>query len=1089
MKVARRLVMALGLVVVAAIWVFAVGPALAASDSTFVADPFEDTAAWSAHPAEGVTLALASDAGEQDRALRMDVRFTRDTGYAVARRAVSLDLPADYVFRFRLRGDIPTNALEFKLVDSTGNNVWWHVRRDLEFPRSWKTISIRKRQIRFAWGPAGGGELRHVAFIEIAVTAGEGGAGSVWLDELRLEPLAADSTLPPVRARASSSARSAGAAGAVDGDVHTAWRSAPRDTLPWLLLDLGRPREFGGLDLRWAPGQHPADYAVAFSLDGAAWTVADSVRGSDGGRDPLYLPESEARFVRLQALKPPPGRWVELYEAAVRPLEWSATPEAFFTDLAREAPRGSFPRPYVGEQCAWAVVGTDGASDEALLSEDGMLETGKRSFSIEPFLRVDGRTITWADVRSSQSLLAGFMPMPRVQWDHPDVQLQIACKAYDRTDPKVWVVYDVSNPGTEPRHVTLYLAIRPFQVNPPWQNIGFAGGTARIHRIERDGPLVRVNGDRGIILDAPVSAFGALPRDDGGLVDRLRSGLMPVGPGAEDRPGFACGVLAFELDLPPGESKKVSLLVPLHPLPRYFDPGPLPHEHAARMMLFDPGLGSWDGPGLDRVSLMHGDRLGAPVVSRGSAREVLETLYAQLGWILVNRDGAAIQPGSRNYDRSWIRDGALTSSALLRMEMFPYVRDFIEWFARFQYPNGKIPCCASERGPDPVTENDSHGQFIWLVAEYYRYSGDRDLVERMWPHVAAAVAHMDSLRGERRTDEWRAPDKRKFFGLLLPSISHEGYPNPMHSYWDDFFAYRGYADAAYLAQVLGRRDDRARYARSRDTFASDLGASIAAAMKEKGIDYIPGCAELGDFDATSTTVALTPTDAADLLPNAAIRATFERYWKFFTDRRDGKLQWDGFTPYETRTIGSFVRLGWRDRANAALDFFMDYRNPPGWKQWAEVAYREKRAPKYIGDMPHTWVGSDFVRSVLDMFAYERGLDSSLVVAAGVPWRWVVDPDSVEHRGNGSNGTRWAYPLEVSGLRTTFGRLSYSLEAHGDTLTVNIRDKFRMPPGGIIVIPPAPRPFRHATVNGKRARITPEAGVVVRTLPARVVMSP
>jgi len=332
---------------------------------------------------------------------------------------------------------------------------------------------------------------------------------------------------------------------------------------------------------------------------------------------------------------------------------------------------------------------------------------------------------------------------------------------------------------------------------------------------------------------------------------------------------------------------------------------------------------------------------------------------------------------------------------------------------------------------------------------------------------------MDSLRAERRTAEWRAPDKRKFYGLLLPSISHEGYPNPMHSYWDDFFAYRGYADAAYLAEVLRRGPDQKRYIAARDTFAHDLAASIAAAMKEKNIDYLPGCAELGDFDATSTTVALTPTDAADFLPEAAISATFERYWKFFTDRRDGKLEWDGFTPYEVRVIGSFVRLGWRDRANAALEWFMGYRNPPGWKQWAEVAYREKRAPKYVGDMPHTWVGSDFVRSVLDMLAYERASDSTLVVGAGVPWSWIADKPG----------------LTVNRVRTIYGAVGYSMSARGDSVEVALGADTRMPTGGIVVLPPLRRPFRHATVDGKPAALTPEGGVVVRALPARVVLNP
>jgi len=1040
--------------------VVAVIGAATAAESSVVVDTFEDVSAWSAHPAEGVTLALASDAGERGRALRMDVNFTRGTGYAVARRAVSIDLPADYVFRLRMRGEIPTNALEFKLVDSTGNNVWWHVRRDLEFPRDWKTISTRKRQIRFAWGPSGGGELKHVAFIEVAVTAGEGGKGSVWLDEMTLEPLAADSTMPKVRARASSG----DALRAVDGDLRTAWRVGMSDVNPRLDLDLGRPREFGGLDLRWAAGRHLADYAIDLSLDGRTWTAADTVRGSDGGRDPLYLPESEARYVRLRALRAVRVPIV-LSEVIVQPLEWSATPEAYFTNLAKDAPRGTYPRPYVGEQCAWAVVGPDAGQEEALLSEDGMLETGKGQYSIEPFLSVHGKLISWADVKARNDLSWGRLPEPSVGWTHPkaiplDVNFAvIACARSDTAHPMVSLLYTVRNPQMVPQKITLYLVARPFQVNPPWQNVGFSGGTARIYDITRNGNDVQVNRANGFVCLTTPSRFGATTSSRGELVEMLRAGRFPKDATARDARGFASAVVAFDLLVPGLEQRNVEVQVPLRK-------GSL---EARKELSVEGHVGDGYPP--------------QPAVQRLGLRfpgedDVVPTLFAQIGWILANRDGGAIQPGSRSYDRSWIRDGSLTSSALLRVGHPEVVKNFIEWFAPFQYENGKIPCCASDRGPDPVTENDSHGQFIWLIAEYFRYTGDRAMVERMWPHVAAAVAHMDSLRAQRRTPEWRAADKRKFYGLLLPSISHEGYPNPMHSYWDNFFAYRGYADAAYLSAVLGREADRKRYAATRDTFAHDLAASIAAAMKEKNIDYVPGCAELGDFDATSTTVALTPTNAADLLPDAAIRATFERYWKFFTDRRDGKLEWEAFTPYEVRVIGSFVRLGMRDRANAALEWFMGYRNPPGWKQWAEVAYREKRAPKYIGDMPHTWVGSDFVRSVLDMLAYERARDSTLVVGAGVPWSWL----------EGKNA-RPPLPTVVREVRTIYGPVGYTMSALGDSVEVALDIGARIPPGGIVVIPPARRPFLHATVDGKPAALTPEGGVVVRALPARVVMRP
>ena len=44
------------------------------------------------------------------------------------------------------------------------------------------------------------------------------------------------------------------------------------------------------------------------------------------------------------------------------------------------------------------------------------------------------------------------------------------------------------------------------------------------------------------------------------------------------------------------------------------------------------------------------------------------------------------------------------------------------------------------------------------------------------------------------------------------------------------------------------------------------------------IDYLPGAAELGDFDATSTTIALAPGGEQGRLPEPLLTNTFERYW-------------------------------------------------------------------------------------------------------------------------------------------------------------------------------------------------------------------
>ncbi len=414
----------------------------------------------------------------------------------------------------------------------------------------------------------------------------------------------------------------------------------------------------------------------------------------------------------------------------------------------------------------------------------------------------------------------------------------------------------------------------------------------------------------------------------------------------------------------------------------------------------------------------------------------MKTFRTVLAHILINRDGPAIQPGSRSYARTWIRDGSLTSSALLRAGHPEPVRQLIEWFAPFQFENGKIPCCVDPRGADPVPENDSHGEFLYLVAEYWRYTKDRTTVEKVWPHVEKAVAYIDFLRKQRRTDAYRQPDKLKYFGLLPESISHEGYSaKPVHSYWDDFFALTGLKDATDLARDLGKTAQAKRWAAIRDEFRTDLYASINRVISEAKIDYIPASADLADRDPTSTTTAITPggelSNLRNKLPRAALERTFEYYWQEIEKRKAG--DWKAYTPYETRAIGTFIRLGWTERAHELLDLFMDDRRPPGWNQWPEVVYKDQRAPSFLGDLPHTWVGSDFMRSFLDLLAYERESDRALVLAAGVPDAWITAPGGVA----------------VRRLPTPWGLLEYSLTAEGTGARLRVGAGITVPPGGIV----------------------------------------
>jgi hypothetical protein len=290
-----------------------------------------------------------------------------------------------------------------------------------------------------------------------------------------------------------------------------------------------------------------------------------------------------------------------------------------------------------------------------------------------------------------------------------------------------------------------------------------------------------------------------------------------------------------------------------------------------------------------------------------------------------------------------------------------------------------------------------------------------------------------------------------FRGLVPESISHEGYSaKPMHSYWDALFILRGLKDAVYLANVAGEPDLARQWQKLTDEFRNSIIESIRLAQQAHGIDYLPGCVELGDFDSTSSTILFWPVDEAEKFPPEWTAATFARYWQNFTQRRDAQPPaWDAYTPYELRHVGTFVRLGDKKRAWEMLTWFFTHQRPPGWRHWAEVVHRDPQTPRMIGDMPHTWCGSDFLSAARAMFVYEDTSDRRLVLFAGIPDEWFLDP----------NG------FAFNGLRTEFGQLSADVKPDGPDRLVIRLEGHAHPPGGFELRSPRGRPVASVRING------------------------
>ncbi len=1028
-------------------------------------DEFESNDGWTFIKSDGVNLKLSNEKGLTGNAIRFDYDFTKGTGYAGIQKLFPIDLPGNYEFTFYVKAESPANNFEIKFIDSTGNNVWWVNNRNYDFPGEWEKIVIKKRHINFAWGPTTDYILKRVDRIEFTIASFAGGKGTIWIDDLRFEPLQPEMrSYPAPSVTASSFTKIHSPDLMVDNSKETYWKSADLKDQQ-LVIDFKTRREFGGLQISWLKDSFAKSFDILLSGDGKKWKKVYSVQSNSNDVSFIRLPEAEARYVKVNLTKSKSEKWFGICEVKFLDVKSSLTPNDFLIYTAKNSPEGNYPR-YFSEQASyWTITGVNNDVEEALINEDGMVEVDKARFSIEPMIKMGDSVYNWSNVKKSQSMGVSkdnrdVNFVPSVTWQCNDLEFITGVTASGEANKNslLDIRYSFTNRSNQPKNFEFYLLCRPYQVNPYYQFLNLTGGVGRINSIsEVNGNLIVVD-EKTILSEKKYDSFGASVFDEGNIVDMIRSGNIPHNKSADDQNGLSNGVIKYSLHLNPGENTCFSLAVP------FYSSSSMDDRLDADHVFEDPNKinAFW------KAKVGH-IRFNLPE----SADRIVNTYKSNLVYILINRDKAGIQPGSRSYERSWIRDGALTSSALLKSGIVKEVRDFIDWYSGNQFQNGKVPCVVDSRGADPVPENDSHGEMIYLIREYFNFTKDTAFLRTKNATVLKAVEYIESLIADRSTDHYKYGNDsvRACYGLVTESISHEGYSaKPMHSYWDNFFTMKGLKDAAEIQKILGEKESYDKIKIIRDTFKENLYNSLQLAMKTRKINYLPGCVELGDFDATSTTIALTPCNELNNLPKPQVYNTFDKYFEFFKNRRDGKIDWINYTPYENRLIGSFIILNQPDRAHELIEFFLNDQRPRGWHHWAEVVWKDYRMPRYIGDMPHTWVGSDFINAIRAMFVYENEYDQSLVLASALYQDWIDSPGG----------------MSIENLPTYYGEISYSIKKHDDKYVFSIFGEVKLPANGIKIknfngskLP------KKVSVNGNERNDFNEKEITVNEVPAEV----
>ena len=357
----------------------------------------------------------------------------------------------------------------------------------------------------------------------------------------------------------------------------------------------------------------------------------------------------------------------------------------------------------------------------------------------------------------------------------------------------------------------------------------------------------------------------------------------------------------------------------------------------------------------------------------------------------------------------------MMAEALLRLGHADVARDYLDWYAPLPVRR-RQGAVLRRRARRRSGARERQPRRIYLPRRRDRIAtrSDRALLDA---HVAAR-ARRGALPGQpapvaSATAAQPARPTPRFYGLLPPSISHEGYSaKPMHSYWDDFWALQGLRDAAaHRRRARQAQTAAALWRRSATNSRATSLASLAPAT--------PRTASTTSRARPSSAISTPPRPPSRSSPGgdagAPARAAAARRPSSATGASSSSAATAAGRGTTTRLTSCARSARSCGSAGATarttlLDFFLADRRPAGLEPMGRGGRPRRRASRASSATCRT-PGSRPTSSApsLDLFAYERDDDRRAGARRGHSAAW-LDGDGVRRRRT---------------CARRYGRLSYS----------------------------------------------------------------
>ncbi len=459
--------------------------------------------------------------------------------------------------------------------------------------------------------------------------------------------------------------------------------------------------------------------------------------------------------------------------------------------------------------------------------------------------------------------------------------------------------------------------------------------------------------------------------------------------------------------LPPGASAEGAFRIPFSPLG---GPGTF-HQEDARLWL-QRTVDYWRGV------LAGAARIEVP------CRKATEALRAAHVCQLIANDHGVLHGGEGFYDEFYIRDGGYQIMELEEAGLWDAARKAAEHYLTCQRPDGRF-----ESQKDQL---DANGQAVWVLWQYWKITGDRQWLQRVYPQMVRAVQWTALAR--------RLAPKDSPFAGVLPAAPADGeylWDGKHHIVGYDIWNLRAVLCTADAARALGKPDEAAAFEKE----AADYRQAFDAAWKRTGLPHFPPSWEK-EGTHWGNTETLWPTELFDR-QDPRVTATLHHARKIHGGGFiEGTIQWLGtkgaIHPYMSAytTMATLVR-GEHDQV--VEDFYWYLLHSTAAHAFAEGIYYQRRFA-WANTIPHVTGASNYALMLRHMLVHEAGDELHLLL--GAPDQWLAEGKEIV----------------VENAPTHFGPLSLRTRGTARGVEVTLTPPARTAPKRIALHLPRSRPL-------------------------------